>query len=198
MRFERTALYAHEHGFDVITSCLGISRWKNMQQINDCGERAAARYDDVTYWTFNWRKQGGSSRMVRAGKTRTVLPARILRMYLFLARHQPMASQKRPQTHRNRRPILRLGRPACRRTPAVDTASIVRRALCATLRLPRAQNAHATSVVDITAMPYVAPLARHQIPPVRKMRTLRYRFNSPEDDSICARTNHWNCSKSPS
>ncbi|KXS34544.1 MAG: hypothetical protein AWU56_1849 [Idiomarina sp. T82-3] len=74
-----------------------------------------------------------------------------------------MASQKRPQTHRNRRPILRLGLTACRRTPAVDTVGIVRRALCATLRLPRAQNAHATSVVDITAMPYVAPLARHQI-----------------------------------
>ncbi|MCB2081115.1 MAG: epoxyqueuosine reductase QueH, partial [Rickettsiales bacterium] len=30
MRFERTALYAHEHGFDVFTSSLGISRWKNM------------------------------------------------------------------------------------------------------------------------------------------------------------------------
>ena len=39
-----------------------------MQQINDCGERAAARYDDVTYWTFNWRKQGGSSRMVELAK----------------------------------------------------------------------------------------------------------------------------------
>ena len=27
MRFERTALYAYEHGFDTITSSLGISRW---------------------------------------------------------------------------------------------------------------------------------------------------------------------------
>jgi predicted adenine nucleotide alpha hydrolase (AANH) superfamily ATPase len=44
MRFERTALYAHEHGFDTITSSLGISRWKDMNQINGCGERAAARY----------------------------------------------------------------------------------------------------------------------------------------------------------
>ena len=42
MRFERTALYAHEHGFNVISSSLGISRWKNMAQINDCGHRAAA------------------------------------------------------------------------------------------------------------------------------------------------------------
>jgi len=68
IRFERTALYAHENGFDAFTSCLGISRWKNMEQINDCGLRAASRYDDVMYWTFNWRKQGGSSRMVELAK----------------------------------------------------------------------------------------------------------------------------------
>jgi predicted adenine nucleotide alpha hydrolase (AANH) superfamily ATPase len=52
MRFERTALFAHEHGFSVFTSCLGISRWKNMAQINGCGERAAARYEGMTYWKF--------------------------------------------------------------------------------------------------------------------------------------------------
>jgi len=68
MRFERTALYAHEHGFDVITSSLGISRWKNFDQINDCGLRAAAHYPDMTYWTFNWRKQGGSARMLEISK----------------------------------------------------------------------------------------------------------------------------------
>src|SRR3990167_2122692 len=44
MRFERTALYAHEHDFNIFTSSLGISRWKNMEQINDCGKRAAAQY----------------------------------------------------------------------------------------------------------------------------------------------------------
>jgi predicted adenine nucleotide alpha hydrolase (AANH) superfamily ATPase len=68
MRFERTALYAHEHGYDTITSSLGISRWKDMQQINGCGERAAARYDDLTYWTYNWRKHGGSARMIEISK----------------------------------------------------------------------------------------------------------------------------------
>lgn len=68
MRFERTALYAHEHGFDSITSCLGISRWKNMDQINDCGVRAAAKYPDLMYWTYNWRKFGGSSRMIEIAK----------------------------------------------------------------------------------------------------------------------------------
>ncbi|OTA14897.1 hypothetical protein Xvie_03301 [Xenorhabdus vietnamensis] len=68
MRFERTALYAHEHGFPVITSSLGISRWKNMQQINECGVRAASHYPDLMYWEYNWRKGGGSSRMIEISK----------------------------------------------------------------------------------------------------------------------------------
>jgi len=68
MRFERTALYAHEHGFAAISSSLGISRWKNMEQINDCGHRAAARYPDLVYWDYNWRKGGGSQRMIEISK----------------------------------------------------------------------------------------------------------------------------------
>lgn len=68
MRFERTALYAHEHGFPVITSCLGISRWKDMKQINDCGHRAAEPYEGLTYWDYNWRKGGGSARMIEISK----------------------------------------------------------------------------------------------------------------------------------
>lgn len=68
MRFERTALYAHEHGFDLISSTLGISRWKDMNQINGSGTRAAARYSGMTYWTFNWRKQGGAERMIDISK----------------------------------------------------------------------------------------------------------------------------------
>src|SRR6201996_389579 len=68
MRFERTALYAAENGFDIICSSLGISRWKNMDQINDSGVRAASHYDGITYWTYNWRKKGGSSRMLEISK----------------------------------------------------------------------------------------------------------------------------------
>ena len=68
MRFERTALYAHENGFDTISSSLGISRWKDMDQINGCGERAAARYPELIYWTYNWRKGGGSARMLEISK----------------------------------------------------------------------------------------------------------------------------------
>ena len=68
MRFERTALYAHENGFSVICSSLGISRWKDMNQINDCGARAAAKYDGMKYWDFNWRKGGGAQRMIEISK----------------------------------------------------------------------------------------------------------------------------------
>jgi len=68
MRFERTALYAYENGFPVISSSLGISRWKNFDQINDSGIRAASHYPDITYWTFNWRKKGGSQRMLEISK----------------------------------------------------------------------------------------------------------------------------------
>lgn len=68
MRFERTALYAYENGFKIISSSLGISRWKNMDQINDCGIRAAANYEGINYWTYNWRKAGGAERMYQIAK----------------------------------------------------------------------------------------------------------------------------------
>lgn len=68
MRFERTALYAWENGYDTISSSLGISRWKDMNQINGSGERAAARYPGMLYWTYNWRKGGGSERMIQISK----------------------------------------------------------------------------------------------------------------------------------
>lgn len=68
MRFERTALYAHEHGFPVISSSLGISRWKDMDQINTSGVRAASRYPEIEYWTYNWRKNGGAARMYEIAK----------------------------------------------------------------------------------------------------------------------------------
>jgi predicted adenine nucleotide alpha hydrolase (AANH) superfamily ATPase len=68
MRFEKTAQYAHENGYKIFTSSLGISRWKNMEQINACGIRAANRYTDVRYWDHNWRKKGGSVRMIKISK----------------------------------------------------------------------------------------------------------------------------------
>ena len=58
--FEKHLKHIKENGFKVFTSTLGTSRWKNMEQINGCGVRAAAQYTDLTYWTHNWRKGGGA------------------------------------------------------------------------------------------------------------------------------------------
>jgi epoxyqueuosine reductase len=68
MRFARTALYAYENNFKVITSSLGISRWKDMNQINNSGKNATKNYEGVVYWDYNWRKDGGSSRMYELAK----------------------------------------------------------------------------------------------------------------------------------
>ena len=67
MRFERTAQYASDNDFDLISSTLGISRWKDMDQINYSGSRSSAPYN-IPYWDFNWRKKGGSSRMLELSK----------------------------------------------------------------------------------------------------------------------------------
>ena len=67
MRFQKTAQYASVNNFDIISSTLGISRWKDMKQINDSGERSSEPYQ-LPYWDFNWRKQGGSSRMLEISK----------------------------------------------------------------------------------------------------------------------------------
>lgn len=68
MRFEVSAQYAHKNGFNFLISSLGLSRWKNMDQINSSGIRAVAPYPNVKYWTYNFRKEGGSSRMYEIAK----------------------------------------------------------------------------------------------------------------------------------
>ena len=68
MRFERTALYAHENNFKIFATTLGISRWKDLEQINNSGLKAAKRYNGLGFWDFNWRKLGGSSRMLEISK----------------------------------------------------------------------------------------------------------------------------------
>jgi len=68
MRLERTALYAHENGFKVFASSMGISRWKDMTQVNEAGIRAAEKYPQLSYWNYNWRKKDGSQRMIEIAK----------------------------------------------------------------------------------------------------------------------------------
>ena len=68
MRFERSALYAHENNFSLFATTLGISRWKDLDQVNNSGLRAADRYSGLSFWDFNWRKEGGSPRMIEISK----------------------------------------------------------------------------------------------------------------------------------
>lgn len=68
IRLEETARFAHEHDFPLMSSSLGISRWKNFEQVVACGQRAAAGYEGLQYWDFNWRKKGGTNRMMEVNK----------------------------------------------------------------------------------------------------------------------------------
>ncbi|MBL6700799.1 MAG: epoxyqueuosine reductase QueH [Gammaproteobacteria bacterium] len=68
MRFYKTAQYADSNNFRLISSTLGISRWKNMNQINESGVRATSSFKNIDYWTFNWRKNKGSENMINVSK----------------------------------------------------------------------------------------------------------------------------------
>jgi predicted adenine nucleotide alpha hydrolase (AANH) superfamily ATPase len=68
MRLERAALYAHEHRFRIITSSLGISRWKDLEQVNQAATAAVSCYPDLVYWAYNWRKHGGIQRTIEISK----------------------------------------------------------------------------------------------------------------------------------
>ena len=51
MRFEKTAAYAEQHGFSYITTTNATSRWKDADQVNASGIRAAQAYAGVSWWS---------------------------------------------------------------------------------------------------------------------------------------------------
>jgi len=57
-RLERAAKYAQENGFDVLTTTLASSRWKDLTQVNEAGLQACSIFPGVTWWEMNWRKGG--------------------------------------------------------------------------------------------------------------------------------------------
>ena len=63
IRFEKTAQYAQENGFSIFSSSLGISRWKDLNQVVRSAKKAAEKYPNLIFWDYNWRKDGGSERM---------------------------------------------------------------------------------------------------------------------------------------
>ena len=57
LRLKRAMEYAKENGFDVVSSVLGISRYKDMDQVNRAARRASGE-TGVPYDETNWRKSG--------------------------------------------------------------------------------------------------------------------------------------------
>lgn len=68
MRLAATADYAARHGFEVFATALGISRWKNLEQVNEAGRIAAEGYPGVRFLPINWRKGGGAQRMIEVSR----------------------------------------------------------------------------------------------------------------------------------
>jgi hypothetical protein len=61
-RLAATAKKAQELGIPFFATTLASSRWKNLEQINRAGSRAAEvvshQYSAVRFWAQNWRKDG--------------------------------------------------------------------------------------------------------------------------------------------
>ncbi len=68
MRLERAARCAEALGIPLLATTLGISRWKDLDQVNRAGEQAVRRTPSVRFWACNWRKQGGSQRLAVVAK----------------------------------------------------------------------------------------------------------------------------------
>ena len=60
-RLRAAAAWAAGRGLGRFATSLGISRWKDLAQVNAAGRAAAL--PGVEFWAANWRKGGGSARM---------------------------------------------------------------------------------------------------------------------------------------
>lgn len=57
LRLKRVMQYAKENGFEAVASVLGVSRWKNLAQVNAAAARASAQVG-VPYVEIEGRKHG--------------------------------------------------------------------------------------------------------------------------------------------
>ena len=57
MRLTRVMQYARENGYSAVASVLGVSRWKNLAQVNEAANRASA-VTNVPYVQIEGRKHG--------------------------------------------------------------------------------------------------------------------------------------------
>ena len=61
LRLKAAAHYAKENGFTRFSSVLGISRYKDFDQVCRAGQRASAT-ENIPYDETNWRKNGGEAK----------------------------------------------------------------------------------------------------------------------------------------
>lgn len=58
-RLLRAARYAAANGYDVLTTTLASSRWKDLEQVNAAGQWACSIVaEGPVFWPQNWRKGG--------------------------------------------------------------------------------------------------------------------------------------------
>ena len=71
LRLRAAARYAKENGFTKFSSVLGISRYKNFDQVC-CAGRIAASEIGIPYDETNWRKNGGEAKANRLAKEKNI------------------------------------------------------------------------------------------------------------------------------
>ncbi|EKD27439.1 MAG: hypothetical protein ACD_79C00721G0004 [uncultured bacterium] len=63
IRLKTTAHYAFAHNYLLFATTLGISRFKNIEEINRIGREATELYPFLTFWDYNWKQGGFPERM---------------------------------------------------------------------------------------------------------------------------------------
>lgn len=67
-RLVRTAEYALENGFKIVSSTLAASRWKDLNQLEEIAKEIENRYEGLTYWYLDLRKKGAQQERLRLTK----------------------------------------------------------------------------------------------------------------------------------
>ena len=67
VRLRKTAKQACASGFKIFATSLAISRWKDINQVTEAGNLAAAE-NNLIYFDYNWRKNGGEEKALQTTK----------------------------------------------------------------------------------------------------------------------------------
>ena len=71
LRLRRAAQFALENGFGSFTSVLGVSRYKNFDQVTNIALKIS-KEEGIIYEATNWRKEGGEGRRAKLAKEKNL------------------------------------------------------------------------------------------------------------------------------